>query len=118
MGSEQTDVRARLRQYRIESGMFEELACSSDENKHFRKLIDDGQPLPRGVFQHPTYMGVYAIFCRVQKTDLEDDEMYEYLTLQQLDLLRKIKNYLLFFVILASVGLAVGLAIGIIAVII
>ena len=106
MAKKITDLRNQLRQYKFDNNLLQKIDCSYEENKEFTKLVKTGQPLPEGVLQHkPDMGGGFDGFYRLYTSDLSNDEIAEYLTYKQLDVLKTIKGYLTFFVTLTIIGI-------------
>ena len=108
MAKQITDLREQLRQYKFNNNVLQKIDCSIEENKEFMKLIKSKQPLPDGIFAYKYNNfdnGQPTGFYRIHKPDLTENEIAEYLTYKQLDLLKTIKGYLTFFVGLTVIGI-------------
>ncbi|MCR4593735.1 MAG: hypothetical protein K5761_01620 [Clostridiales bacterium] len=73
--------------------------CSESENQKYEEMLKNGEKLPNGIHK---LVGKNTFFT--VKEELSKEEKEEYLTYIKLDLLKSIKGYLLFFVILTIVG--------------
>lgn len=110
MKKEKVDLREELRQYRDEFNVVQEIACTKDEIKEFKKILIEGGELPEGVHVRTCYdedgdeMG--KAYYRIYTPDLTEQEMQEYLTLKRLSLLNTIKKCAEFFTTLAIIGLS------------
>jgi len=100
------NLREELRRYKFDNGLLQKIDCSRAETKKFIKLIKSNQSLPDDVFQYtsPADDPIYA-FYRIHTYDFTENEIAEYLAYKQLDLLKTIKGYLMFFVILTIIGM-------------
>ena len=119
MKKEKVDLREELRQYRDEFNVVQEIACTKEEIAEFKKILKEGGELPEDVRVRICYdvggeeMG--QEYYRIYTPDLTEQEMQEYLTLKRLSLLNTIKNCVVFFTVLAIIGLsasALSLLIG------
>ena len=119
MKKDKVDLREELRQYRDEFNVVQEIACTKEEIAEFKKILKEGGELPEDVHARICYdvdgeeMG--KEYYRIYTPDLTEQEMQEYLTLKRLSLLKTIKNCVVFFTVLAIIGLsasALSLLIG------
>lgn len=119
MKKDKVDLREELRQYRDEFNVVQEIACTKEEIAEFKKILKEGGELPEDVRVRICYdvdgeeMG--KEYYRIYTPDLTEQEMQEYLTLKRLSLLKTIKNCVVFFTVLAIIGLsasALSLLIG------
>ena len=101
-----------LRAYKISVGTNQQDDCSNEENKQFSAMLEQGDTLPEGIYQHERNNN-YELdrFYRTSSRHKNDDELTEYLAYKQLFLLTKqseqldsIKKMLMFFVALAIIG--------------
>lgn len=101
-----------LRSYRIGYGVAEKTYCTQEENNEYYKILKEGGTLPEGVYQ-TAYNDEGSVasteFYTVKEIELTESERMEYLTYKQLDLLRTIKNCVVFFTVLAVIGMAIAL---------
>ena len=107
MSEEKNNLRDKLRSYRYEFDLLQEIPCSKQENKEYQKLLKDGGVLPEGVFAYVNENGETSTteFYTVYETDLTEAEITEYLTYQKLNLIRTIKNCVMFFTVLTIIGM-------------
>ncbi len=83
----------QLETLRCRAGLVERVECTVNEDKEYRRLTEDGQPLPEGVHEHIADNGEpMRRFYRLKILELTDSERDEYIRLRQLDLLRQIRN--------------------------
>jgi len=96
-----------LHKYKVESGTHNQRYCSADESAKFLEIIETKKDLPDGVFSHLANGEYY--FYRMVQAENPSSELSEYIACLQYESLQKIKNYLLFFVILTIIGIVGGL---------
>lgn len=106
MSKQPKDLRELLSMYKFDMDVLQKIPCTAEECKQYKKLLKEGQPLPDGVF-HTTYSNGTDEFYTVAESDLTDSELMEYLTYKKLDLLRSIKNCLIFLSVMAGLSLAI-----------
>ena len=98
-----------LEKLKYDLGILKEVNCPTEETKAFRKLLEEGKPLPEGVLQHNADdEPEYATFYRVEKTDLSPEELSQYIEYKRLKSLITIKNCVVFFTVLTIISLALG----------
>ena len=107
---EKIDPWKELRDYRREYQVAQGLFCSEKDNEKFAQMVQDGIPLPDGIYE---YKGGSAEkrFYTVCAPDLSADEIAELLTYKKLSYLRTIKNCLVYFVTLTIIGFCAYLVI-------
>lgn len=103
--AEAKNIREKLLEYKYSFDLLQKIPCSSEENKQYEKLLEDGKALPEGVF---AYEYSTSAFYTVYEADLSQEEINEYLTYKKLGFLRTIKNCALFFTILTIIGMVLG----------
>ena len=111
MAKEKINLREELRSYKFEFGLLQKIPCSQQENKEYRKLLEDGGTLPEGVYTYDDDI-LTGEFYTVLETDLTESEKNEYLTYKKLNLIKTIKNCVLFFTILTIIAMIVYFVIG------
>ncbi|MHB1484626.1 MAG: hypothetical protein ACYCYI_08165 [Saccharofermentanales bacterium] len=94
-------LQKELNQMKWEFGLFEKIYCSKEEQKDLKK----SKIIPSDVYKDDQSSAYY----RISKADINEDEIKELLSYRKLDYLRSIKNFLLFFVILAIISITVSL---------
>ena len=112
MKKEKCDLREELCAYKFEFDLMQKIACSKEENKKYEKILKDGGTLPEGVFPCYTYDNgepLTSEFYTIYEPDLTESEITEYLTYKKLDMIRTIKNCILFFTSLTVIGMIVWL---------
>lgn len=110
MAKEKVNLRDKLRSYKLEFDLLQEIPCSKEENKEYEKLLNNGEPLPDGVYSCVDADGTTSKteFYTIYESDLSESEKIEYLTYKKLSLLKTIKNCVVFFTILIVIGLVAG----------
>ena len=109
MPKEKIDLREELRSYKFEFDLLQKIPCSKQENKKYAQLLKENGVLPEGVYAYiddndePSKTEFYTIY----ETDLTKSEIEEYLTYKKLDLIKTIKNCVMFFTILTIVSMIV-----------
>ncbi|MBQ3550467.1 MAG: hypothetical protein IJA41_05760 [Clostridia bacterium] len=108
MAKDIKNLRDELRSYKFDFDVLQKIPCTAQENEEYHKLLMDGGTLPEGVYAY-----VYANeevstkeFYTVYEADLSEAELQEYLTYKQLNLIKTIKNCVMFFTVLTIIGLA------------
>lgn len=107
MKKQQVDLKAAIRSYQYEFNLLQNVACTKKENEEYAELVKAGEELPEGIRAYVDSDGDVSdkVFYRVYAADLTEGERDEYFTLTRLSLLKTIKNCVLFFTILAIIGL-------------
>ncbi len=102
MANKKINLKDKLRAHKFQFGLLQKNPCSKEENTEYKKLLENGESLPEGVFPYVYFSGETSTdeFYTVCESDLTEEEIKEYLTYKKLHLLRSIKNCLLFFVVL------------------
>ena len=107
MANEKIDLRKELKQLRYENLFIQKVDCSREDNKAYKKLLKEKEPLPPGILQYRNeqsgeYLGE---FYKIHETDLTFDEKRELLALRHISYIKTIKNGVMFFVALAAISL-------------
>ena len=107
MAKEKINLRNKLRSYKFEFDLLQQIHCSKQENKEYQKLLKEGGVLPEGVFAYVYDSGETSTteFYTIYETDLTESEIREYLTYKKLSLIRTIKNCIMFFTVLTIIGM-------------
>ena len=107
MAKEKINLRNKLRSYKFEFDLLQQIPCSKQENKEYQKLLKEGGVLPEGVFAYVYDSGETSTteFYTIYETDLTESEIREYLTYKKLSLIRTIKNCIMFFTVLTIFGM-------------
>lgn len=88
-------LREELTGYRTEFGFQRRRYCGHADEKEYRNLEKENEPLPDGVFRASD--GSHYI---MEYSDLSDDEKTELLRFRELYYLRTTKNCVVFFVVI------------------
>lgn len=89
-----------LAELQFKMGLIRREDCTAEENIEYIKLYNAGGDLPKGVYKYEDQ----AAFYRAQET-LTPEERMEYAALKQYKMVRTIKNCVVFFTVLAAIGL-------------
>lgn len=97
--SNRKDLRTELRTMRFEFDLLQRIPCSEEENRAFKRYIEDGQDLPQGVFRYRNSDGKNSDseFYTVYEPDLNEREINEFLTMKKLQILKSIKSTIALF---------------------
>lgn len=112
--SNRKDLRTELRTMRFEFDILQRIPCSAEENRAFKRYLEDGQDLPQGVFRYRNSNGKNSDseFYTVYEPDLTEREITEYLKLKKLQILNSIKSTIAVFGSVISVLLLVLVILG------
>jgi len=100
MANQSADFRKKLRLFKFEHGLLQKVKCSEEENRTYERMFESGEALPEGISQSDL-----GYFYRDSTSGLTESEIAEYLIYKQLDLLRSIRAWLIFLVVLAVIGI-------------
>ena len=99
------NLRAKIKDYKLDLGLLEVLPCTEQENSEYMKMRKNGEPLPQGVRE---YSNAPNEFYKIHDPELSKEELAEFLTYKQLSLLNTIKKCVVFFTVSAVIGLVFG----------
>ena len=108
MSEVKNNLREELNGYKVEYGILKKIPCSVQEDEQYENLLKKGEKLPDGVFAYSSPLNEDNLptqFYTVNETDLTEEEVKEYLLYKKLDLLKTIKNGIVFFVVLTVISL-------------
>ena len=107
MAKEKINLREELRTHKFEFDLLQKIPCTKQENKEYQQLLKNGGTLPEGIFAYVYDTGETSTseFYTIYETDLSESEIREYLTYKQLSLIKTIKNCVLFFTVLTTIGM-------------
>lgn len=113
MANNRKDLRTELRTMKFEFDLLQRIPCSDEENRAFKRYIEDGQDLPQGVFRYRNSDGKNSEteFYTVYDPDLTEREMNEFLAMRKLQILKSIKGAITLFGTAISVLLLVMLTV-------
>ena len=109
MANNRKDLRTELRTMRFEFDLLQRIPCSEEENRAFKRYLEDGQDLPQGVFRYRNSDGKNSEseFYTVYEPDLNEREITEFLTMKKLQILKSIKGAVTLFGSVISILLLV-----------
>lgn len=106
MADKINDLREELEDLKYRNGLLQKIDCSIEDTKKYQQMIKNGEPLPDGVFQYKDQTGTPVdSFYTIYQADLDEKEKLEYFILKQSLHIQTIKNYVLFFTVLAVISL-------------
>lgn len=87
--------------------------CSSEENKMYTEMQKNNEPLPDGIIldvnRESTGGTDGNIYARFSLKEYNDKDVYRLIESQKLQKLNTIKNCVVFFTIMAAIGIGAGL---------
>lgn len=108
MPREKNNIKDILKSYKFDFNLLQQIPCSDSDNKMYKKMLKDGQQLPKGVFHYKNAAGVEINeFYTIYEPDLTQDEINEYLTYKKLSFIKTIKNCAVFFTTLTVISLII-----------
>lgn len=113
MSDQKNSVKKTIMSKRAEYGLTRDVPCSEQENKTYSKMLKNGETLPEGVFPYSYTDGTKSdrVFY-VLGDEPTDAEIAEFLRYKELELLSTIKNCVVFFTVMAIIGIVAGIIIG------
>lgn len=118
------NLKEAVKSYKFDLDLLQKIPCSDEENKEYRKILQEGGKLPSGVYPYTNERGKASVkeFYTVYEPDLTEAELEEYLKYKELSILNTIKNLtytkinllnmitdcLIFIVLLMVVALILG----------
>jgi hypothetical protein len=99
LANNRKDLRTELRTMKFEFDLLQRIPCSEEENRAFKRYLEDGQDLPQGVFRYRNSDGKNSDseFYTVYDPDLTEREMNEFLKMRQMQILKSIKGAIMLF---------------------
>ncbi len=96
------DLKKELNDLQHEVNLLQKASCSKEAIEKYIEMLKQGQSLPEGVYRYKGFFDEELNeFYTIKKADeLNKDERLEYILLKQYQLLKTIKNSVLFFVAL------------------
>ena len=100
--SDRKSIKEQIEEYRLKYDLYEQILCTPEENKLFNELSKQGEKLPDDVYPlDPDWRNVNnsgkTEFCRLIRPELTQEDIMEYLMYKKLNMLKTIKNCLVFF---------------------
>lgn len=107
MATEKIDIRKKLRTYKFEYDLLQKIPCTQQENAAYEEILKNGGTLPETVHAYVYDSGITSTseFYTIYEPELTEAEIREYLTYKQLNMLRTIKNCVVFFTVLTIIGM-------------
>ena len=100
------DIREEIRLAKLDLELLQEVPCTKQENREYLRMVNEGMPLPHGVYRYTTEDDVpLDEFYAVYDPQLTEKEQQEYLSLLQTQELQTIRKCVVFFTVLTIVGL-------------
>jgi hypothetical protein len=100
------NLKNRMKHFKCDYGLVNKSPCSDEEARNYIRTLESGEMLPDDVVSETSDGTRY--FFNIAQNDLTKEEETQYLQFKQLELLKTIKNYLFFFVVLACIGIGIG----------
>ncbi len=86
--------------------LYEKALCSQKENQEYKDLLKQGKRLPEDVRTNDDWRNVNdSEFYRLVRPELTQEEITEYLMYKKLDMLKTIKNCVVFLTVLMIIGI-------------
>lgn len=98
-----------LLELRCDSGLYQAVDCSEEENYTYLEMLEQGKELPKDVIRRIDSNGAELNqFYRVAPMKMTSEEMQEYIRLKQAKDLHTIRNCVVFFTVLTVIFLVVA----------
>ena len=94
------DMREQLKLLRYQNDLLQADECGKEESEALKAKLNAKEPLPEGVRVNES-----GTFYRLKESGLSPEETMEYIMLRQLKVMKHIRGCLIFFVVLAAIGL-------------
>ena len=116
MANNRKDLRTELRTMKFEFDLLQRIPCSEEENRAFKRYLEDGQDLPQGVFRYRNSddKNSETEFYTVYEPDLNEREINEFLTMRKMQILKSIKGAITLFGSIISVLLLILIILGLV----
>ena len=99
-------LKRELDNYRLKYDLYEKALCSQKENQEYKDLLKQGKRLPEDVRTNDDWRNVNdSEFYRLVRPELTQEEITEYLMYKKLDMLKTIKNCVVFLTVLMIIGI-------------
>ena len=90
--------------------MYEKALCTQKESEEYKDLLEQGKRLPEDVYRADSdWRNVNdagdSEFFRLVRPDITQEDIMEYLMYKKLDMLKTIKNCVVFFTVLVIIGI-------------
>ena len=103
-------IKEVLDEYRLKYELYDHIECTKEENEEYKSLSEQGKSLPEDIYPIDSYWtllksGANSEFLRLLRYDLTEAEIMELLMYKKLDMLRTIRNCVVFFTALTVISL-------------
>ncbi len=98
------EVKRRYRNLMIKHGFAKRVSCSKEENAAYRQMLEEGRPLPDEIYRSEDT--TEYVFYRYESLGVPEAQIDLMLRLQMARDLWVIKGCVIFFTVLAAIGLA------------
>jgi hypothetical protein len=103
-------IKEVLDEYRLKYELYDHIECTKEENEEYKSLSEQGKSLPEDIYPIDSYWtllksGANSEFLRLLRHDLTEAEIMELLMYKKLDMLRTIRNCVVFFTALTVISL-------------
>jgi len=103
-------IEKELKAFKIKNNLVKKVNVSKEERIECEKLKETNQPLPDGIFyRSPAYTQDVELFYRVEKSDMTEDEIIEFLLIKQTEYLKSIKHMVAFLIAVALIVILIFL---------
>ena len=110
MVKEKFDMPKELRYAMIDAGLLQRDDCSDEENESYMEMLQNGQPLPDGIYRYESPDGEELDeFYRLQGSVLTQEQLEAYLALKQYQEIRTIRRCVVLLFVLAVIASVIGL---------
>lgn len=97
MPKNKIDMKTELRKFYYDFHFLQMIDCSNNDNKKYKQMQKNSEPLPDGVYEYKSvYEEKTGVFYTVYDPGLSQNEKIEYLLFTHLNMLRTVKNCILF----------------------
>ncbi len=99
-------IKRELDNYRLKYDLYEKALCTQKESQEYEDLLKQGKRLPEDVRTNNDWSNVNnSEFFRLVRPDITQEDIMEYLMYKKLDMLKTIKNCIVFFTVLMIIGI-------------
>ena len=105
-----TNIKKILKDFYFEELLLQKINCSREDNKKYKKMLKNGEPLPNGVFEYKDGIDEtdgMGTFYTIYKPDLTQEEKLEYILFKQMSMIRTIKSCVVFFTIVTVISMII-----------
>ena len=112
MAKNKVDLKAELRNLYFETLFLQKIDCSKEDNKKYKQLLKNNEPLPNGVYEYKSDVNPNegtGAFYTIYQPKLTQEEKLEYIAFKQLKMITIIKNCIVFFTVLTVISIIITL---------